>query len=36
MDHLEKKLQLHQDKRSRMIITDGAFSMDGDLARIDK
>jgi glycine C-acetyltransferase len=36
MDHLEKKLQLHQDKRSRMIITDGAFSMDGDLARMDK
>jgi len=36
MDHLEKKLQLHQDKRSRMIITDGAFSMDGDLARLDK
>jgi glycine C-acetyltransferase len=36
MDHLEKKLQLHQDKRSRMIITDGAFSMDGDLAKIDK
>ncbi len=36
MEHLEKKLQLHQDKRSRMIITDGAFSMDGDLAKMDK
>lgn len=36
MDHLEQKLQLHQDKRVRMIITDGAFSMDGDLARLDK
>ncbi len=36
MDHLEKKLQLHQDKRSRMIITDGSFSMDGDLAKLDK
>jgi len=36
MEHLEKKLQLHQDKRSRMIITDGSFSMDGDLARLDK
>ena len=36
MDHLEKKLQLHQDKRSRMIITDGAFSMDGDLAKMDQ
>lgn len=36
MDHLEKKLQLHQDKRSRMIITDGSFSMDGDLAKLNK
>jgi glycine C-acetyltransferase len=36
MAHLEKKLQLHQDKRSRMIITDGAFSMDGDLAKMDE
>ncbi len=36
MEHLEKKLQLHQDKRLRMIITDGNFSMDGDLAKLDK
>ncbi len=36
MDHLEKKLILHQDKRLRVIITDGAFSMDGDLAKLDK
>lgn len=36
MEHLEQKLQLHQDKRVRLIITDGAFSMDGDLARLDK
>lgn len=36
MGHLEKKLQLHQDKRLRMIITDGAFSMDGDLAKLDE
>lgn len=36
MDHLEKKLQLHQDKRMRLIITDGNFSMDGDLAKLDK
>ncbi len=36
MGHLEKKLQLHQDKRSRMIITDGSFSMDGDLAKMDQ
>jgi glycine C-acetyltransferase len=36
MTHLEEKLKLHQDKRIRMIITDGAFSMDGDLAKLDK
>lgn len=36
MAHLEKKLQLHQDKRLRVIITDGSFSMDGDLAKLDK
>lgn len=32
MGHLEEKLQEHQDKRFRMIITDGVFSMDGDIA----
>jgi glycine C-acetyltransferase len=36
MDHLEKKLELHQDKRLRVIITDGNFSMDGDLAKLDQ
>ena len=36
MNHLEQKLQLHQDKRVRLIITDGAFSMDGDLTKLDK
>jgi glycine C-acetyltransferase len=36
MAHLESKLQLHQNKRIRLIITDGAFSMDGDLAKLDK
>lgn len=36
MDHLEEKLQEHQDKRNRLIITDGVFSMDGDIARLDK
>ena len=36
MEHLEEKLQEHQDKRARMIITDGVFSMDGDTARLDR
>ncbi len=36
MGHLEEKLQEHQDKRRRMVITDGVFSMDGDLAKLDK
>ena len=36
MGHLEEKLQLHQNARMRLIITDGAFSMDGDLAKLDK
>jgi len=36
MDHLEKKLILHEDKRLKLIITDGSFSMDGDLAKLDK
>lgn len=34
MNHLEEKLQEHQDKRRRMVITDGVFSMDGDLAKL--
>jgi glycine C-acetyltransferase len=34
MIHLEKKLQLHDDKRFKMIVTDGSFSMDGDLAKL--
>jgi glycine C-acetyltransferase len=36
MKHLEQKLQEHQDKRVRLIITDGVFSMDGDLAPLDQ
>jgi len=36
MDHLEKKLQLHADKRLKIVITDGVFSMDGDTAKLDE
>lgn len=36
MEHLEEKLQEHADKRIRMVITDGVFSMDGDTARLDE
>lgn len=36
MEHLEEKLQEHQDKRIRLIITDGVFSMDGDTAPLDE
>ncbi len=34
MKHLEEKLQLHSDKRFKMVITDGVFSMDGDTAKL--
>ena len=34
MGHLEAKLQEHQEKRFRMVITDGVFSMDGDMAKV--
>jgi len=36
MGHLEEKLQLHSGARIKLIITDGAFSMDGDLAKLDQ
>ena len=36
LEHLEEKLQESQDKRIRLIVTDGVFSMDGDIAELDK
>ena len=36
MGHLEEKLQLHAAARVKLIITDGSFSMDGDLAKLDR
>ncbi len=36
IEHLESKLQLHADKRLKMVITDGVFSMDGDTAKLDE
>ncbi|MEP6862315.1 MAG: glycine C-acetyltransferase [Deltaproteobacteria bacterium] len=35
LDDLEAKLKATQGKRLRMVATDGVFSMDGDIARID-
>jgi glycine C-acetyltransferase len=34
MKHLERKLQETQERRIRMIVTDGVFSMDGDIAKL--
>ena len=36
MKHLEKKLQLHADKRLKVVINDGVYSMDGDTAKVDE
>jgi glycine C-acetyltransferase len=36
MSELEKQLQLAQAQRFRLIVTDGVFSMDGNVAPLDK
>lgn len=36
MEELEKALQLSQGQRFRIIVTDGVFSMDGNVAPMDK
>jgi glycine C-acetyltransferase len=36
MSDLEKQLQLAQAQRFRLIVTDGVFSMDGNVAPLDK
>ena len=36
MDELEQHLEATQSSRTRLIATDGVFSMDGDIARLDK
>lgn len=36
MQELEAALQKTQNKRIRLIVTDGVFSMDGDVAPLDK
>jgi len=36
MEELEKQLILSQEQRFRLIVTDGVFSMDGNVAPLDK
>lgn len=36
MEDLENKLKETQNLRSRIIVTDGSFSMDGTIAKLDK
>lgn len=36
MDDLEARLQEAKDARTRLIVTDGSFSMDGTIAQLDK
>ena len=34
MEDLEEQLKISQAQRFRIIVTDGVFSMDGDIARL--
>ena len=36
MNDLEEQLKKAQDQRFRVIVTDGVFSMDGDIAKMDQ
>jgi 8-amino-7-oxononanoate synthase len=36
MDDLERKLEEHADEPRKVIVTDGVFSMDGDIAKLDE
>jgi glycine C-acetyltransferase len=36
MEHLRKKLEQYKDFPRKMIITDGVFSMDGDIVKLDE
>jgi len=36
MDDLEEQLKKAQEQRFRIIVTDGVFSMDGDIAKLDQ
>lgn len=36
MEDLKKALSLNRDKRTRLIVTDGVFSMDGEVARLQQ
>ncbi len=35
MNDLEEQLKKSQDQRYRIVVTDGVFSMDGDIAKLD-
>lgn len=36
MTDLEEQLKATQEQRMRVIVTDGVFSMDGDITPLDK